>query len=254
MNPAHVYEQRFVPSLFGPWGVRLSEHLGVEPGHHCLDVACGTGALTRSIAARTRGRGRVVGLDVEPAMLEVARTVVPGAEWVEGDAMALPFEGGVFDRVGSQFGLMFVPDPARALKEMVRVCRPGGRVVVATCAAVERSPGYAVLTEVLHRLFGPDVADAFRAPFTLGTEGQWREIAKTAEVTATVGQMDGEVRFDSIRDLVESERSCAWTLGGRLDERAFSALLEAAESALAPFVDGSALRFAMPAMVVTATA
>ena len=252
MNPAEVYESRFVPALFGPWGERMAALADVQPDHRCLDVACGTGALTRALVARTQNPARVVGFDAQAVMLEVAARAVPGVEWVEGDAVSLPFGDAEFDRVVSQFGLMFVAEPGRALAEMVRVCRPGGRVVGATCAAVERSPGYAVLTEVLHRLFGTAVADSFRAPFTLGTEAQWQAIARDAGVEVEVAQVDGDVRFASIRDLVETERACAFTLGGLLDDDQFAALLEAAEPALRPFVEGGGVRFTMPAIVVTA--
>jgi len=252
MNPAEVYERRFVPALFGPWGARIAERADVQPGHRCLDVACGTGALTRAVVARAGDPGQVVGLDLQAPMLAVAARAVPGVSWIEGDAGALPFPDDGFDRVVSQFGLMFVEDPALALKEMVRVCRPGGQVVVATCAAVERSPGYAVLTEILHRLFGSQVADAFRAPFVIGTEAQWRAIADRAQVPAEVAQVEGEVGFASIRDLVETERACAFTLGGLLDDDQFAALREAAEPALRPFLRDGAVRFSMPAIVVTA--
>jgi len=250
MDPAEVYERRFVPALFGPWGPRIADLAAVAPGHRCLDVACGTGALTRALVARTGDAALVTGLDAQAAMLDVARRHA-GVTWVEGDAHALPFADHTFDRVVSQFGFMFFEDPVRALREVVRVCRPGGRIVVATCAAVERSPGYAVLTEVLHRVAGASVAEAFRAPFALGTEPQWQRLVDEAGLTARVAQVPGEVRFGSIRDLVETERACAWTLGGQLDDAGFEALLQAAEPALRPFVRDGAVHFDMPAIVVT---
>ncbi|MEO0605004.1 MAG: methyltransferase domain-containing protein, partial [Myxococcota bacterium] len=76
MNPAEVYERRFVPALFGPWGTRITAMASVEPGHRCLDVACGTGALTRALVAATGEASRVVGLDAAPDMLAVAARVV----------------------------------------------------------------------------------------------------------------------------------------------------------------------------------
>ncbi|MEN0066525.1 MAG: methyltransferase domain-containing protein [Myxococcota bacterium] len=253
MNPADIYEERFVPALFGLWGERIAAVADIAPGQRCLDVACGTGALTRAVVARAGDPSLVVGLDAQPEMLDVARRAVPGVRWVEGDATALSFEDGSFDRSVSQFGLMFVDDPGRALAELRRVTRPGGRVVAATCAAVERSPAYAVLTEVLHRLFGPTIAESFRAPFALGTEAQWQAIANDVSIPADVVQLDGEVRFPSIEALIEAERACAWTLGGLLDDDQFVALVKAAEPALRPFLKDGMLRFSMPAIVVTVT-
>ena len=258
MSPAEIYEQRFVPALFGPWGERVAQLAGVEAGDACLDVGCGTGALTRALAARAGDPARVVGLDPQAAMLEVAARAVPGVAWVEGEAGALPFDDQRFDRVASQFAFMFVPEPANALREMVRVTRSGGSVTVATCAAVERSAAYAVLTEVLHRLFGVEVADAFRAPFVLGTEAHLAQIADAAGLAADgheveVRQVDGTATFPSIRALVETERACAWTLGGLLDDAQFEALHAACEVALAPFTNDRGVRFSMPSIVLRIT-
>ena len=101
-------------------------------------------------------------------MLAVARAKPARVEWVEGSAEALPFPDRSFDAVVSQFALMFFADRVAALGEMWRVLRPEGRLAVAVCDAVERSPGYAALAALLDRLFGREVGDAFRAPFALG--------------------------------------------------------------------------------------
>ena len=254
-SPAEIYDARFVPAVFGPFGERLCDALRIEPGHAVLDVACGTGALTVAAAARAGGEGRVVGVDANPEMLAVARRKAATVQWHEGTAESLPFDDASFDRVGSQFGMMFFDDPAVALRQMHRVLRPGGRLAVAVCDAVDRSPGYAVLTELLHRLFGASVADAFRAPFVLGDRGRLEEIAHDASVPATVQRLAGEVRFESIDDLVSTERACVWTLGGLLDDDQFARLRDAARESLAPFAepDGS-VRFAMPALCIVADA
>jgi SAM-dependent methyltransferase len=108
------------------------DRLAIEPGHDVLDVATGTG--NAAIPAAERG-GRVVGLDQVPELLAVAgeRAAAAGVEveWVAGDAEALPFEAGSFDRVSSVFGVIFAPRHARAAAELVRVTRPGGRIAVA---------------------------------------------------------------------------------------------------------------------------
>lgn len=108
---------------------------GLRPGDEVLDAACGTGDL--SIAFARAGASRVVGLDFTPEMLDVARRRTAGAaaseqsiQWVQGDAMALPFDDASFDVVSIAFGIRNVVDPARALVEFRRVLRPGGRLVV----------------------------------------------------------------------------------------------------------------------------
>ena len=172
-------------------------------------------------------------------------------EWRRGRAEALPHPEASFDRVVSQFGLMFFEDKVAGLREMMRVLRPGGRLVVAVCDALDHSPGYAVLAELLQRLFDPAVANAFRAPFVLGERSTMRAILDRAGLgNAQVSRIDGVVRFDSIERLVSAERACVWTLGGLLDGRQFERLLEEAQESLGPFAgaDG-AVEFTMPALV-----
>ena len=247
-----MYDRLFVPALFGPWGDRLCDVAKVQQGQQILDVACGTGACALASARRLDGQGRVVGIDASPEMLAVARRKDAPVEWHEGRAEELPFDNGTFDRVLSQFGLMFFDDQPQALREMSRVLRPHGRLVVAVCDGIDHSPGYAVLTELLHRLFGYEIADAFRAPFALGDRDRLRSILREAGLRAAdVIRHDGAVRFASIEAMVSAERACAWTLGGLLDGDQFSRLLAAAQESLQPFSgeDGS-VSFGMPALCI----
>jgi SAM-dependent methyltransferase len=115
-----------------PAGERLVDRLEVRAGERVLDVACGTGNAT--LPAARRG-ARVTGLDITPRLLQVAEAKA-GAEglaieWVEGDAMSLPFPDGSFDVVLSTFGCMFAPDQERTAAELVRVLRSAGRLGVA---------------------------------------------------------------------------------------------------------------------------
>jgi SAM-dependent methyltransferase len=107
-------------------------HLDLAPGQHVLDVAAGTG----NIAVRAAAAGaRVVGLDLTPELLQVAehraRALGVSVDWVAGDAEDLAFEDRSFDRVTSAFGVQFAPRHEIVARELARVCRPGGRIVVA---------------------------------------------------------------------------------------------------------------------------
>ncbi|BAS28769.1 ubiquinone biosynthesis protein [Limnochorda pilosa] len=112
---------------------------GFRDGEQVLDVCCGTGDLTFMAARAVGPGGEVVGLDFSAGMLEVARhkaTALNGAasalapiRWVEGDALALPFQDGSFDRIVTGFGMRNVADVEQAFREMVRVLKPGGEVV-----------------------------------------------------------------------------------------------------------------------------
>jgi SAM-dependent methyltransferase len=120
--------------LIAPVGQLVLDRVGVEPGIALLDVGTGTGGNV-AIPAAQRG-AVVVGCDVTPELFEHARRRAAAAqvevEWIEADAQDLPFGDASFDRVVSTFGSMFAPDHARSAAELVRVCRPGGRVAITT--------------------------------------------------------------------------------------------------------------------------
>jgi ubiquinone/menaquinone biosynthesis C-methylase UbiE len=253
-SPAQVYEEFFVPALFQQWGRIIADMAGVAPGQRVLDVACGTGVLACAAAERVGPGGAVTGLDLNDEMLAIARGKSARIEWKNGRAESLPFADASFDRVASQFGLMFFEDRAAGLGEMMRVLRPGGRMAVAVCDALDHSPGYAVLAELLQRLFGATVGDAFRAPFALGERKHLLLLCESAGIRdAQVARANGTVRFKSTEQLVATERACVWTLGGLLDNLQFDQLLEEAEESLQPFVtaDGT-VAFEMPTLVITA--
>ncbi len=254
-SPAEVYEAMFVPALFGQWGDRVAAAAGVGPGQKVLDVASGTGVLACAAAERVGPGGSVVGLDPNEEMRAVARRKNSFIEWRDGRAEALPFQDESFDAVVSQFGFMFFEDQPGALREMMRVLRPGGRLAVAVFAALDHSPGYAALADLLQKLFGQQVADAFRAPFTLGDPEQLLALCHEAGISgAKVTQHVGNVSFKSINDMISTERACVWTLGGLLDDTQFEQLRREADRELQPFVDGDgSVNFVLPALIITAT-
>ncbi|MEX2284948.1 MAG: methyltransferase domain-containing protein [Gemmatimonadota bacterium] len=133
-NAAENYEKYFVPVIGGPFAADLVQDAALQPGERVLDVACGTGVVARLAAERVGPAGSVSALDVNPAMLSVARSI-PSAipiKWYETAAESIPLPDNSFDVVFCQLGLQFVGDKAAALREMHRVLRPGGRLYVST--------------------------------------------------------------------------------------------------------------------------
>jgi len=114
-------------------GEQLCEVMDLIPGQRVLDVACGNG---NAALAAARRYGQVTGLDYVPALLERARERAQAERadirLVEGDAENMPFEDDSFDAVTSTYGVMFAPDHRRAARELTRVCRPGGKIALAS--------------------------------------------------------------------------------------------------------------------------
>jgi demethylmenaquinone methyltransferase/2-methoxy-6-polyprenyl-1,4-benzoquinol methylase len=119
------------------WRERAADLARVGPGSRALDVATGTGDLAIELAARG---AEVTGLDFSDGMLELARAKAPGLDWVQGDALELPYGDGEFDAVTVGFGARNFSDLGRGVAEMVRVTRPGGRVVVLEITTPQRPP------------------------------------------------------------------------------------------------------------------
>ncbi len=222
-----------------------------------LDVACGTGVLTREAARRAGPEGAVTGLDLSPEMLEVAERLSPELRWQQGSADALPFAGQSFDAVVSQFGLMFFPDQVAALREMTRVLVPGGRLAVAVWGSLDDTPAYAAETELVERLAGKAAGDALRAPFVLGDPKRMAQLCAAAGIKgARVALQPGRGRFPNIRTMVEVDvRDWLHIVGITLDEDLIETILRESETALRPFVtvDGSGVGFDSPAVLATAT-
>ncbi|MCA9669328.1 MAG: methyltransferase domain-containing protein, partial [Myxococcales bacterium] len=254
-SAAEIYEDFFVPALFGQWPERLLEAAGVAAGQRVLDVGCGTGVLARAASRRVGARGEVVGLDPNEGMLAVARRVgaqTQAVRWQRGVVEDLPFADDHFDHVLSQFAVMFFADRGAALTQMARVTRPGGRVVLASWAALETTPGYAKMVALIRRRFGDVAAAALEAPFVLGEPESLRALLAEVSQQVSAVQVAGEARFASIRDWVHTD-VYGWTLRELIDARGFEALLQDAERELSCFCEADGrVRFAAPAIIASA--
>lgn len=244
---AEIYDAFFVPALFGQFANPLCDAAKIGPEHHVLDVACGTGATTRVAADRIKPGGRIVGLDRNEGMLSVAEKQGRDIEWVEGPAEGLPFADQSFDVVLCQFGLMFFDDRAKALEEMRRVLRPSGRIALTTWDDVDHSPGYADMIELIEEMFGPQAADALRAPFLLGDKQALGQVLAAGGLgDADISTVPGTARFESIREWVRMDVR-GWTLADFIDDAGFEALVGAAEKRMARFAAGDgSVAFAAP--------
>lgn len=177
---AQLYQSFFVPSLATPVSGELLRAAALQPGARVLDVACGTGVITRAAAEQVGPTGAVTGIDVAPDMLAVAKTIPAGGApiiWQEADAASLPLPDEFYDVGLCQMGLMFMEDRAGALRELYRVLTPGGRVVINTPGRIqplfetmERAiadnldPGLSAFVSAVFSMHDPSVlADLLRA-------------------------------------------------------------------------------------------
>jgi ubiquinone/menaquinone biosynthesis C-methylase UbiE len=182
-GPAANYERYFVPAIGAPLGHDLIELAELRPGEDVVDVACGTGVVTRLAAQRIGDGGAAAGVDVNPGMLQVARSVAgdTAIEWHEASAEALPLGDATFDVALCQMGLQFFPDRPGALREMRRVVRPGGRIILNVPGPTP--PPLAVLEQALRRHIGPAAGGFVATVFSLHDTDEVRTLLEGAGFT-----------------------------------------------------------------------
>ena len=252
---AKAYEALFVPALFEEWAPKVAAAAHIGQGQNVLDVACGTGVVAREIARLVGSTGHVVGLDPVGGMLAVAKQLSPNVQWQQGTAESLPFADHSFDSVVSQFGLMFFNDREQALREMVRVLVPGGRLAVAVWDSLDHIPAYATTVELLERKAGTDAANALRAPFVLGDRNALPSLFDAAGMhEAEISTEKGSARFPSIRIMVEADlRGWLPVMGVFLTDDQIEVILKEAETALRSYArDNGQVTFDVSAHIVSA--
>jgi SAM-dependent methyltransferase len=232
---AEIYESKFVPAFFAEWAPHLVDLADVGPDQTILDVACGTGIVARTVAGRLAGEGRIVGVDLNEAMLTVARRVSPDLEWRQGDAGALPFPDASFDRVLCQMALMFFPDRLGALGEMRRVAAPRATVALLVPGRLAAQPAYGPFVEMATHHAGPDAASLLSTYFACGELAGLTALVESAglSVTGTRTRL-GRALFGSVDEFVAAEVEST-PLIGRISEDVYGRIREGAREVLRPF-------------------
>jgi SAM-dependent methyltransferase len=248
IDAALYYEQNFVPSLFQPWSPVIIEACGAEAGDRVLDIACGSGVVTRELARGHGDDSKLSGLDISAGMIEVARSRQPGVDWQVGDACALPYPDNCFERVLCQFGLMFFPDRIQALREMQRVSKPGGRIAILVWNGLDDNPGFAEMVAILQRMAGTRAADALRAPFCLGEPALLAELAKKAGIEDfSIHGHRAEAGFLNLREFVEAElRGWLPIMEVHLDDVEIDEIYHECHRSMTGYIDNPNQRFVMP--------
>jgi ubiquinone/menaquinone biosynthesis C-methylase UbiE len=255
-NAAENYERYFVPTIGMAWATALLDAAELHPGDRVLDVACGTGVVTRLTAERVGPDGAVAGLDINPAMLAVARSVPSSGaaiEWHEASAESLPLADGSFDVVLSSLGLQFVPDKTSALREMQRVLAPDGQLAIATVGPTP--PLFAILEQALASHVKPEAAGFMRAVFSL------HEPQELEKLTSGVGFRHVEVRSKALSVTLPEPAEFLWqyvhstplaAAVAEINDVGRAALEHDVVAAWQSFVEDGALIFAANAVLTTA--
>ena len=228
---AEVYEEFFVPALFAQWAGPMLDAVDAQVGDRLIDIGTGTGVLARAALRRVGSAGSVIAVDPNDGMLAVAARLAPELDIRRGVAEELPVDDSEMTCTTCQFALMFVEDRARAISEMARVTSPGGRVAVATWAAIEESPGYAAMVDLLDDVLGDWAAEALRAPFCIGTTDGLGDLLRASFDDVVVQHRAGEARF------ARSTSGCTPTSGaGRSPRRRRRSVHRAARKGRRPAV------------------
>lgn len=212
-----------------------------DPGDAVLDVACGGGLVVCAFAPRVR---QATGIDLTPAMLERARKLAAGkglanVAWREGDVCPLPWPEAAFDIVVTRFAMHHFPDPRAVFTEMVRVCRPGGRIVVAdTCASSD--PKKAAAFNRLEKLRDPSHVRAL-------------SLAEFEELYREAGLPRPETRFYELRDTVDNLLARSFPNPGDAEKirEMFASSLADDRLGIPVARDGDRLSYAYPVVILS---
>jgi ubiquinone/menaquinone biosynthesis C-methylase UbiE len=258
---AEVYDRYFVPLNFEPYAIDLVQRVSALPMTNLLELAAGTGVVTRRLAMSLPSSVFIIATDLSQEMLDVGAAVGTSrpVEWRQADALDLPFDKASFDVVVCQFGVMFLPDKVRAFSEARRVLRRGGMFVFNVWDSLERNEFAAIVNRTMAGLFPADPPDFFaRVPHA------YHDAATIRRHLAAGGfSSDPLIETVSARSQAASARIAAigfcqgTPLRSEIEARGatrLAASTDATEAALAARFGDSAIDGEIQALVVTVAA
>lgn len=196
---AERYERILVSAILGPFAEALVDWTGIAEGEVVLDVGCGTGAAARRAAEYSGATGRVIGIDANPGMIAVARSIAVSEEtvieWQEASADNLTHADASMDVVLCAQTLQFLENRSRALAEMNRVLKPGGRISVSLWCEIQKNPYFDVLVAAITSHIGDETASGLGAAFGLTDHDEILSLLVAAgfervEISTTLLELD----------------------------------------------------------------
>jgi ubiquinone/menaquinone biosynthesis C-methylase UbiE len=200
------YDRIMGPAQFEAFGRDLARRLDPAPAGGVLEIACGTGIVTRALRERLKPGVRLVATDLSEAMLQHARGRTQGeVEWRKADAGALPFEDASFGAVACGFGVMFVPDKAALFAGLRRVLRKGGVLLFNVWDGLDANPQSRATNDVIEAMFPGDPEMKFRGPFEFNDRQRLAALLDGARF--------GEVRMEAARLPVRAPSARDYAIG-----------------------------------------
>ena len=254
-----IYDRHMVPLIFEPYAADLASRLARLKPQRVLEIAAGTGVVTRAVAARLPAEVRLTVTDLNQPMLDAAKAKQGSdtrIEWKQADALALPFADQSFDAVLCQFGAMFFPDRTKGYKEARRVLKPGGHYLFNVWDKISENEFADVVTEALADVF-PDDPPRFMDRTPHG----YHDVARIRADLNAAGFNDISIDASDHRSKAASPRDvavayCQGTpLRSEIEARGASRLQEAtdkAEAALAKRFGSGAVDGRIRAYVIAA--
>ena len=253
-----AYDRQLVPWLFEHWAEPFIDLAAPTPSARLLDLACGSGLITRHLAGRLDRDGRIDAVDIDPAMLAYASSTIGDerVHWHVSDASKLPLGDGSLDGALCHQGMQFFPTPSDVLAEIARTLRPGGRLTVAVWGRLDDNPWPAALADATRAVLGDEAAAGMTTVCALGEPSQLiaplraagfeHVTAETRERTATHPDVQAAVagQLDALP---------SGSITDRLDDDQRAQLAAVMIAHLAPHTDRDG-RLAVPSTGVLASA
>jgi len=179
------YDRYFGPFLFDPYAADLVGRIEITAGSNILELACGTGIVTQRLAGHLSGSAELTVTDINADMLTVAREKIsaPNICWDTVDMVAIPYENELFDTVVCQFGLMFATDKHKAVTEMHRVLKKGGKLLFNVWANIADNPIWRINNTLLSKFFPNTPINPAFGPFSMADENYGSSLLQQAGFT-----------------------------------------------------------------------
>ncbi len=166
--------------IFGPYAEEMAQRVEPEGLEKVLELACGTGSVTLRLLKRLDPHTELIATDLSPDMMKIGESLIQASnlQWKIMDMCNISFPTDHFDLILCQFGLMFASDKLTALKEMLRVLKPGGRIIINTWGLIQNNQIFGIFNEILKKFMSIDLGVAEQSPFSLQDHTKVLELMK----------------------------------------------------------------------------